>query len=167
MGQAGPAHLAMVRPDGAGSEDAHQRRASRRSAELVTGRQTSGVPDSHGWTNGPQHCRLPKPEVTSLATGSQYDTFPAWSPHCALISFTKAKRDGDYEIYVVRPDGAGFVGLPTPVATMRTRSGRPTGVDCLQYVPAGFKDEYALHPGNLQPTVRFASCGRTAATFAS
>jgi TolB protein len=39
-----------------------------------------------------------------LETGSTYDTFPTWSPRGDWIAFT-SKRDGDYEIYRIKPDG--------------------------------------------------------------
>jgi len=39
-----------------------------------------------------------------LATGSSYDTFPTWSPRGDWIAFT-SMRDGDYEIYRIKPDG--------------------------------------------------------------
>ena len=37
---------------------------------------------------------------------TEYDNFPAWSPKGDLIEFTSF-RDGDFEIYTVRPDGSG------------------------------------------------------------
>ncbi len=46
--------------------------------------------------------------VTQVTTGP--DTFPAWSPHGDRIAFT-SNRDGDYEIYTVRPDGRGITRL--------------------------------------------------------
>jgi len=46
--------------------------------------------------------------VTQLTTGP--DTFPAWSPAGDRIAFT-SNRDGDYEIYTVRPNGKGLVRL--------------------------------------------------------
>ena len=46
--------------------------------------------------------------VTLVTTGP--DTFPAWSPHGDRIAFT-SNRDGDYEIYTVRPDGRGITRL--------------------------------------------------------
>ena len=46
--------------------------------------------------------------VTQLTTGP--DTFPAWSPHGDRIAFT-SNRDGDYEIYTVRPGGGGLARL--------------------------------------------------------
>ncbi|NJN05484.1 MAG: hypothetical protein HC814_02550, partial [Rhodobacteraceae bacterium] len=41
-----------------------------------------------------------------LDTGSDQDTFPYWSPAGDWITFTSF-RDGNYEIYRIRPDGSG------------------------------------------------------------
>jgi Tol biopolymer transport system component len=46
--------------------------------------------------------------ATQLTTGP--DTFPAWSPLGDRIVFT-SNRDGDYEIYTVRPNGKGLTRL--------------------------------------------------------
>ena len=43
-------------------------------------------------------------KVLTLTT--EYDNFPAWSPKGDLIEFTSF-RDGDFEIYTVKPDGSG------------------------------------------------------------
>ncbi len=46
--------------------------------------------------------------VTQLTKGP--DTFPAWSPNGDRIAFT-SNRDGDYEIYTVRPGGGALTRL--------------------------------------------------------
>jgi len=43
-------------------------------------------------------------KIITLTT--EYDNFPAWSPKGDLIDFTSF-RDGDFEIYTIRPDGSG------------------------------------------------------------
>lgn len=56
--------------------------------------------------------------ILNLATGERrplpgtgaLDTFPTWSPQGDWISFT-SRRDGDYDIYRVRPDGTGLEQL--------------------------------------------------------
>ena len=47
-------------------------------------------------------------KITQLTTG--YDDFPGWSPKGDLIAFTSF-RDGDFEIYTIRPDGTGIKRL--------------------------------------------------------
>jgi Tol biopolymer transport system component len=47
-------------------------------------------------------------KITQLTTG--YDNFPGWSPNGDLIAFTSF-RDGDFEIYTIRPDGTGIKRL--------------------------------------------------------
>ncbi len=44
-------------------------------------------------------------KITQLTTG--FDDFPGWSPKGDLIAFTSF-RDGDFEIYTIRPDGTGI-----------------------------------------------------------
>jgi TolB protein len=104
FGVAGPAHLAMIRPDGTDLK------------MLTTGDRQDALPS---WSpdgrrlvfrtvtaarTGLNIIDIERGAITSLATGSDYDTFPAWSPRGDLISFT-SKRGRDYEIYVIRPDG--------------------------------------------------------------
>ena len=47
-------------------------------------------------------------KITPLTTG--YDDFPGWRPSGDLIAFTSF-RDGDFEIYTIRPDGTGLQRL--------------------------------------------------------
>jgi Tol biopolymer transport system component len=151
MGQPGPAHLAMVRPDGTElkmltSGERHDGLPSwspdgrRLVFRTVTGRRT-----------GLNIIDTDTGEITALPTGTEYDTFPAWSPRGDLISFT-SKRDGDYEIYVVRPDGTGLRRLTHARGNDAHSEWSPDG-EWIAFSTSrqGFKDEYALQPGNLQP----------------
>lgn len=45
-------------------------------------------------------------KVVPLTAGVHYDNFPQWSPKGDVIMFT-SDRDGDFELYTVRPDGTG------------------------------------------------------------
>jgi Tol biopolymer transport system component len=98
-----PGQLAMVRADGSDFRT------------LTHGQASSGFPS---WApdgkrivyrvmgKGEQGLRilsLDDPNITRLTT--EYDTFPVWSPRGDLIVFTSF-RDGDYEIYRIRPDGS-------------------------------------------------------------
>jgi TolB protein len=47
-------------------------------------------------------------EMTQLTSG--YDDFPGWSPKGDVIAFTSF-REGDFEIYTIRPDGTGIKRL--------------------------------------------------------
>jgi Tol biopolymer transport system component len=47
-------------------------------------------------------------KITKLTSG--YDDFPGWWPKGDLIAFTSF-RDGDFEIYTIRPDGTGIKRL--------------------------------------------------------
>src|SRR4029434_7613840 len=42
--------------------------------------------------------------LKTLTAGVAHDNFPSWSPKGDRIAFT-SDRDGDYEIYTIRPDG--------------------------------------------------------------
>jgi TolB protein len=50
-------------------------------------------------------------KLTELtAPGRQYDNFPQWSPKGDRIAFT-SDRDGDFEIYTIKPDGTDLQRL--------------------------------------------------------
>ena len=89
--------------------------------------------------------------ITPLPTGSDYDTFPAWSPRGDLISFT-SKRDDDYEIYVIRPDGSGLRRLTHTRGNDAHSEWSPDG-EWIAFSTSrqGFKDEFALSLGSPQP----------------
>lgn len=89
-------------------------------------------------------------EVTRL-TGSEYDTFPGWSPAGNLVAFS-SWRGGDYDIYTIRPDGTGEKRLTTAPGNDAHSSWSPDG----QYLMfsssrMGFKDEAPLFDGQPQP----------------
>jgi Tol biopolymer transport system component len=46
-------------------------------------------------------------KVTPLTDGTYYDNFPQWSPKGDVIMFTSF-RDGDFDLYTIRPDGTGL-----------------------------------------------------------
>jgi len=99
-----PGQVAMINADGTGLR------------MLTEGEASSGFPS---WApdgkrivyrvagKGEQGLRILSLEdgkVTKLTT--EYDNFSAWSPRGDLIAFTSF-RDGDFEIYTIRPDGSG------------------------------------------------------------
>ncbi|MBB3223099.1 TolB family protein [Pseudoduganella umbonata] len=79
------------------------------------------------------------------------DNFPSWSPKGDLISFT-SNRDGDYEIYTVRPDGTGLRRLTNIPGNDAHNSWSPDG-EWIAFASGthGFRDEAVLHPYNPQP----------------
>lgn len=76
-----------------------------------------------------------------LETGSDFDTFPSWSPLGDWIAFT-SRRDGDYEIYRIRPDGTGLQRLTHSPGTDAHESFSPDG-EWIAFATArqGFKDQ--------------------------
>jgi Tol biopolymer transport system component len=71
-----------------------------------------------GSTRGLRILDIATKTTRALETGSSYDTFPSWSPRGDWIAFT-SKRDDDYEIYRVKPDGTELqrlTRLPGPDA---------------------------------------------------
>jgi TolB protein len=76
-----------------------------------------------------------------LETGSSYDTFPTWSPRGDWIAFT-SMRDGDYEIYRIKPDGTQVQRLTRLPGKNAHPSFSPDG-EWIAFATGsrGFKDE--------------------------
>ncbi len=102
-GHAKPAVLEIVKADGSGLRT------------LTQGPGNAGFPSwapdgkrivyrVAGSEQGLRILNLADGTVGTLTT--EYDNFPAWSPKGDLIEFTSF-RDGDFEIYTVKPDGSG------------------------------------------------------------
>jgi TolB protein len=106
-GHAKPAAIEMVNADGSGLR------------QLTKGPGNAGFPSWSpdgkrmvyrvaGAEQGLRILNLEDGKVVTLTT--EYDNFPAWSPKGDLIEFTSF-RDGDFEIYTVKPDGSGVQRL--------------------------------------------------------
>lgn len=80
------------------------------------------------------------------------DGLPRWSPDGTRILFT-SNRDGDYELYTMRPDGTGVVRLTNEPGNDAHASWSADG-EWIVFTSArgGFKDEAPLHRYNPQPT---------------
>jgi Tol biopolymer transport system component len=107
------------------------------------------------WGPGPDERGL---RILSLDTGaiarltsSEYDTFPGWSPAGDVIAFS-SWRNGDYDIYTIRPDGTGVKQLTTTAGNDAHSSWSPDG-QYLMFSSSrfGFKDEAPLFDGQPQP----------------
>ena len=102
-GHTKPAAIAMVNADGTGYR------------KVTEGPGNAGFPSWSpdgkrivyrvaGSEQGLRILNLADGKIITLTT--EYDNFPAWSPKGDLIDFTSF-RDGDFEIYTIRPDGSG------------------------------------------------------------
>ena len=77
--------------------------------------------------------------------------FPAWSPSGDRIAFT-SNRDGDYEIYTIRPDGSDLKCLTNTPGNDAHLAWSPDGEwIAFSSERAGFRDEAALSWWNGQP----------------
>jgi Tol biopolymer transport system component len=90
-------------------------------------------------------------QVAPLTDGAHYDNFPQWSPKSDAIMFT-SDRDGDFELYTIRPDGTGLRRL-TSAAGNDAHSSWCDGGEWIVFSSArmGFKDEMALYDMVPQP----------------
>jgi TolB protein len=89
--------------------------------------------------------------LKALTAGVAHDSFPSWSPKGDRIAFT-SDRDGDYEIYTIRPDGTDLRRLTNSPGNDAHNSWSPDGEWIVfTSVRGGFKDEMALTPFNPQP----------------
>jgi Tol biopolymer transport system component len=86
--------------------------------------------------------------VTELTKGPHNDNFPAWSPKGDRIAFV-TDRDGDYEIYSIRPDGKDLRRLTRSPGVEGHLRWSPDG-EWIAFASArtGFADEFLLHPDN-------------------
>jgi TolB protein len=90
-------------------------------------------------------------EIISVLTNNSHDNFPSWSPNGDVIAFT-SKREKNYDIYTIKPDGTGLKKLTTDPGNDAHSVWSPDGKwIAFSSGKTGFKDESALHPYNPQP----------------
>jgi Tol biopolymer transport system component len=90
-------------------------------------------------------------KVTPLTDEAHWYNFPQWSPKGDVIMFT-SDRDGDFELYTIRPDGSGTRRLTnTPGNDAHSIWSADGEWIVFSSARMGFKDEMALYDGVPQP----------------
>jgi len=90
-------------------------------------------------------------KTVPLTDGAHYDNFPQWQPHGGVILFT-SDRDGRFELYTIRPDGADLKRLTNVPGSNAHSAWSPDGAWIVfSSGRKGFKDEMALYDGVPQP----------------
>ncbi len=144
-----PGQLGIIRPDGSGLR------------MLTEGKFSSGfaswAPDGKRIVyrvmgDGHQGLRTMSIEDGKITTlTSDYDTFPMWSPRGDLITFCSF-RDGDFEIYTIRPDGTDVKKLTNSHGNDAHPAWSPDGNWILfSSSRKGFKDEALVDEWGPQP----------------
>jgi Tol biopolymer transport system component len=144
-----PAKIVMIRSDGSGARD------------LTGGTSNAGFPS---WSpdgkkivyrvwganeSGLRVLDLASKSIKTLTTGS--DNFPAWSPSGDRIAFTR-NQDGEYDLFVVRPDGTELKRLTNSPGNDAHGAWSPDGKFLLwSSSRSGFKDEAPLYDNSPQP----------------
>jgi Tol biopolymer transport system component len=90
-------------------------------------------------------------KITPLTGEAHWYNFPQWSPKGDVIMFT-SDRDGDFELYTIRPDGTDIRRL-TNVPGNDAHSIWSADGEWIVFSSArmGFKDEMALYDRVPQP----------------
>jgi TolB protein len=89
--------------------------------------------------------------IVPLTDDAHYNNFPQWSPTSDLILFT-TDRDGDFELYTIRPDGTGLRRL-TNTPGNDAHSAWCSDGEWIVFSSGrmGFKDEMARYDAVPQP----------------
>jgi TolB protein len=141
------AQIALMRPDGSGYREIAE--------EGVNNGFPSWSPDGKRlvYKRGKQLVILSVADgkIVPLTDGVHYDNFPQWSPKGDAIMFT-TDRDGDFELYTIRPDGTGL----RRITNSPGNDAHSVWSDDGEWVVfssgrKGFKDEMALYDGVPQP----------------
>jgi Tol biopolymer transport system component len=139
--------IALIKPDGAGYREVAE--------DGINNGFPSWSPDGKRivYKRGKQLVilTLADGKIVPLTDGSHYDNFPKWSPKENVILFT-TDRDGDFELYTIRPDGTGLTRLTNSPGN----DAHSTWSDDGEWIlfssgRKGFKDEMAIYDGVPQP----------------
>ena len=141
------AQIALMKPDGSGYREIAE--------EGVNNGFPSWSPDGKRlvYKRGKQLVILSigDGKIVPLTEGVHYDNFPQWSPKGDAIMFA-TDRDGDFELYTIRPDGTGLRRLTNSPGN----DAHSIWSDDGEWVVfssgrKGFKDEMALYDRVPQP----------------
>jgi TolB protein len=151
-GRAGmSAHLAVIAADGSGLKMLTSGEGnygfpswSPDGNRLVA--RSSGAPGSKGLVI----VDVASGSMTPLTAGPQNDNFPAWSPKGDRILFA-SDRDGDWELYTIRPDGRDLTRLTNSPGNDAHATWSLDGEwIALASARGGFKDEMPVGEGGGQ-----------------
>jgi TolB protein len=141
------AQIALIKPDGSGYREIAE--------EGVNNGFPSWSPDGNRlvYKRG-KHLviqSIADGKIVPLTDGAHYDNFPKWSPKGDAILFT-TDRDGDFELYTIRPDGSGLRRLTNSPGNDAHSIWSDDG-EWIVFSSGrkGFKDEMALYDGVPQP----------------
>jgi Tol biopolymer transport system component len=141
------AQIALIKPDGSGYREVAE--------EGVNNGFPSWSPDGRRlvYKRG-KHLviqSIADGKIVPLTDGVHYDNFPKWSPKGDAIIFT-TDRDGDFELYTIRPDGTGLHRLTNSPGNDAHSVWSDDG-EWIVFSSGrkGFKDEMALYDGVPQP----------------
>lgn len=137
----GPAELMSVSPDGTGLTALSHGLGNDGMASFSPDGRSLVFRVADGAARGIHILDLTTRERRRLETGSDRDTFPYWSPRGDWITFT-SQRDGNYEIYRIRPDGTDLTRLTQREGHDAHASISPDG-EWIAFATSkgGFKDE--------------------------
>ncbi|MEO8020003.1 MAG: hypothetical protein ABI769_19520 [Pseudomonadota bacterium] len=147
-GKYGPAQIALINPDGSGFRrltpddgDNYQFASFSPDGKQLVAR--AAQPTSKGLVI----IDVDSGKVTPLTPEGGRDNLPMWSPKGDAISFT-SNRDGDWEIYRLKPDGTEITRLTNSSGNDAHAAWSPDG-EWLVFGSArgGFKDEMARGGG--------------------
>ncbi|TNE67817.1 MAG: hypothetical protein EP335_00920 [Alphaproteobacteria bacterium] len=87
-------------------------------------------------------------EIRVLTNG--FDNLPGWSPDGKRIVFTRKRKDGNFDIYTIRPDGTGLFRATTHASSDGHAVWTADGRIMWSGSQHGFRDEAALYDNTFQ-----------------
>ena len=144
-----PGQIGIIRPDGSGLRMLTDEKFSSGFASWAPDGKRIVYRVMGAGQQGLRIMNVDDGKITTLTT--EYDTFPMWSPRGDLISFCSF-RDGDFDIYTIRPDGSGVIKLTNSHGNDAHPAWSPDGNWILfSSSRKGFKDEALVDEWGPQP----------------